>query len=243
MRNDQITLSDVEYPAEPRRRNAVVEMGLKRAVGLPHVELSALFTMIDRVDADNSPVLQFLSVHRDDGAAQVALDMAWNAAERLGKRILLVDGTAASDPGLLPLPAVPVHSLLDAALGLVPSDDAMIRIAGTELIVATLRGGRVQGDPLGAVDALISLIKQLRQQFAMTVIVPPPCATDGLGVSLARLVHGNVIVVRSERTRASHAEHLLHVLSLSEARILGSVLYRSRSIVPWPFRRWLGDIA
>jgi uncharacterized protein involved in exopolysaccharide biosynthesis len=162
--------------------------------------------------------------------SDVASALAELCSSKLQQKVLVLTETSNGAPGQV--------SLLDLVSG--KADKArLLQGVGTEPGVLEL--GLCTPDQreqlLGNLDALSALLRELRSQFDVTLLLLPN-ANDAFSATLAqRLTEGTVLLVEAEKTRLPVAKQALAQLSDAGTKLLGVALDRQRFYIPsWAYR-------
>jgi hypothetical protein len=212
----------------------VPEYDLRRTTDLSIVDLIELYCGIEHTLApERGAIVQLVSPDSDGACAQIGFQLARAGATVLGRRVLLVNhwtiGQKQSDLIPAELQETP------ACGGGMSLKQSMVKIAGHELFVASLRDDRLQSGVLARLDELDRQLDELRSLLDMVLIVAPPADRDPFGVVMARHVDGSVLVLEAEHSRLAAAIRLRELLARSRRPILGSILTGRRRYIP----RWL----
>ena len=207
----------------------VARKGLRR---LQKNEMLALFHRVDTalgVRAGRSVL--FIAPNPGAGSSSIAHGYSQVAIQASDRRILMVD---ARDPG--PQEELPRPTITHA-------------ISTGKLVTQTaqLLGGGLYHNLLmshGTQERTASLLKEprfwrsLTAEFDEVVIDTPAVSESQLGLVLASLVDGVVVVVEAEETSRSQVRKLVDDLRQFRANVLGTVLNKRRDYLPkWLYRR------
>lgn len=181
--------------------------------------------------------LGITSCYEGEGVSTVASQLAAAAAHGDGHRVLLVDGN-------LVRPSLDrrfgVHrrpGLAESLLGDRQVEDGIQTTPLTSL--SLLPAGEPNGSVHQAYDSarLAPTVASLRAKFDLVVFDMPSIGGAGLGIGLARLLDGVLLVVESERVRWEVAQRTKQLLLRAEARLVGAVLNKRQHHVPnWLYR-------
>jgi Mrp family chromosome partitioning ATPase len=158
----------------------------------------------------------------------VALQLASTAASYANQRVLLVDCNLARASAArrlrLPSPA-----------GL---SEAMANGRGPECFVqrcqiqnlSVLAAGQTNGHhpAIYNVNDLRRVIDGLKENYDLLVFDAPPSGEGGLGVALARLMDGVLVVVEAERVSREVVQRTIEDLQRAQVNVLGAVLNKRR---------------
>ncbi len=226
----EIVKADFEFPSKPVR---VVE--LVPPDDLPIADLVEMYVNIESALGDHHRrSIQFACMAPGYGSEEVALNLAWAGSAILGKRIILLSGSA-------PLAAMGRSSVtLDetAAIQLPGGNQDLVKVMGRETYLGDLQAWRGKNGTIISDNDIDRHLEELSLHFDMIMIAPPPLDLDPLGTVLARHVDGNVIVIEAEHTRRFAAIRLREILARSGRPTVGAVLAGRRSYLP----RWLTRI-
>lgn len=202
-------------------------------------ELSHLAAQIVDTQVDGRPisVFQLLAANANDGEADVAQGLADEFANRRGLRVLLVDlgeGQAvARSLGLRPVAAgspsaEDVDGMTVVAVPAFPNLHAAVDAVSSPLfdMRTTLRRAR-------------ELMENLRRQFDIVIVVPPPLTRSHVGQRSSALVDATVMVLKAEETRAPAALWSRDAVLDAGGDMLGFVMTGRRFHIPSRIYRWL----
>jgi len=198
----------------------------------PRIDRRQIEALSARIDALMPPgsghLVAFIASGSGEGTSTVARAYALANASPLGRRVLLVSASRLSDerPGLL-----------DALRSGRPLDDVVARHS-RGVFVASL--GPIADSDIGwNLLARKDLLDALRGRFELVAIDMPAPGSSSVGLKLAPMCDGVVVVLEAEKTRAPVAAQLIDNLHAVQARVLGTVLNKRRCRVPERLYRWL----
>ncbi len=204
----------------------VARQGLQR---LQKNEMLALFHRVDTaLAARPGRSVLFIAPNPGAGSSSLACGYSQVAVQASDRRVLLVD---ARHPG--------AHEELARAT---ITDTILTGRSVTS--TAQLLGGGLYHNLLmsyGSEERTASLLKEQRFWRSLTaefdeVVIDTPAVTESqMGLVLASLVDGVVVVVEAEETLRSQVRQLVDDLRMFRANVLGTVLNKRRDYLP----RWL----
>ena len=208
--------------------------------GLAIPEFVAAYQAIKSGEGGEVRSVEFLSAYPQEGAAKVALGMSLVASQILGKRILLIDGSAGDDPGLAKITAAIQTPLNLAAADTIGS--AVVRSRSGALWFATLAPSGNQKVPSALptnMEGAGSWIRGLRDSFDLIIVAASPSSKTALGLVMAKMVDAVVLVVEAERTRAPVVRQLQSHLHSVGRDPCGAILTNRQYYIPRWLYRWL----
>jgi hypothetical protein len=181
--------------------------------------------------AERGAVIQLVNASSGFGGEHIALDLAWVAVTALGKRILVMNGTAAPWISRAKRAAPPGDGAGPHPMG---ARDEVVKIAGHDLYTIDLHDSDSPPKP-GWIHAHM---EDFRQFFDMVMVVAPSADGDPAGAVWASQVDGNLLIIEAEQTRWSAAMRLRRILTRCQRPILGAVLHGYRDHMP----HWVGRL-
>jgi Mrp family chromosome partitioning ATPase len=79
----------------------------------------------------------------------------------------------------------------------------------------------------------------IRNDYCTVICDLPPVENSIKSLSLAANCDGVLLILNAQSTRAKHARQAIEVLMQNEVQVLGAVLNRARTTLPWFLRRWI----
>lgn len=173
---------------------------------------------------DNQRSVLFLGAERGAGTSTIALATCLLLVRDPGVEVVLVDAHARPHPHPL-LPAAE-NGLIQLALGEVNMWDAVLRSNHRGLSYLPRGSGSYNGPKL--FEKMVPLMSNLRAVFDFLILDVAPVITAPESGQLAGLCDGVVVVLTSERTPKGEALRTKDILDQHRARILGTVINRTR---------------
>lgn len=174
------------------------------------------------------PVIGVTSSMRGEGKSTTAVNLSYVLAEK-GSRVLLIDGDLRipSVAKKMGIPSSP--GLTDVLMG---NADQIERYKSALLDTwYILPSGDIPPNPselLGS-KRMEGALATLRESFDYIIIDLPPVNIVSDALSIAHLITGIIVVVRSDYTEKKELEHCFRQLKLSNVNILGCVMNETRS--------------
>ena len=223
----------------PRHRSPPRLSTGARPHGLAAGELVKLHhALTGAVPAGDCIIAQLVAPERDASITRIAYDLAYISASWLDKRVLYVNGTDMrmdrNDS-----PAGPEDPTLSTGFDPGDLEGAITRVVGLELYQMTFPDMRGALDLAPVLRRIPEFMDRLRQTFDLVVIASPAASEAPMGLLLSPYVDGNVLVVKSGRTRAPVAAGLRDSIRASGGSVIGVVLTRYLPFAPRWLRRWL----
>jgi len=237
MNKTEVATDQFSVRSSPRLSSSIREVDWPIPTGMGITDLVELFTQVENgLSADGGSIVQFVSISAGCNSERVAFDMAWAGAAILGRDVLVLN--AAGSLGGLPYgiwrgdeprSAEVAQETVGKAVSL---EDHLVKVAGHGLYLADMNtacGGR---NALKVTNEVVISLRKLSVLFDMIVVVSPPTDDSPFGVTLARHVDGNILVVEAEKTRRSAASKMCQILARSGRPLLGAVLNNEKRHVP-----------
>ena len=194
------------------------------------------------LSAEGPQRILFVSPVSGTGTTTIATWTALGLARNTGERVALVEMNGFS-PALASYVDIPPQpGVVDVIDGHVEVGDALRNASVPGLEVLTGHGERPMGEHDFNPKRLSALLDQVCENHQFTIIDGPPLLEHHGARLLLPLVDGAVLVLRSGRTRKREAQNAVEILEQAGVPILGSVLNRFRSDMPFRIgsRKWLG---
>ncbi|MCW2757554.1 MAG: ywqD 1 [Nocardioidaceae bacterium] len=189
-----------------------------------------LRTNLQFVDIDAaSKIFVVTSSVPSEGKSTTAVNVAITMAQA-GQRVLLVDGDLRRPQVAAMLGLENEVGVTTVLLGRISLDDALQQHQQSGLAVLT--SGTVPPNPSELLQsrAMSELLKILRDDYDVVIIDSPPLLPVTDAALLARQTDGAVIVVRHGKTTRDQLSGARARLEAVDARVLGSVFNRVRSV-------------
>jgi Mrp family chromosome partitioning ATPase len=224
-------------------RNTALTAGAQRTIStsltcnLSVTELTKLYQAIETALPDKPRrIVQFVSAYENEGTSTVGFETAVIVATLGGKRVLFID-TGAKQEGAAKHLADAVTVSLDTFLQINrPLSDAFVAAGESNLVYTVLRN---QDLAMVSLDGVQRLFEDLRQSFDLIIVDSSAILTNVVGLAIAKLVDGSILVVEAERTRAPVAMQTKRVLVENGGNIIGAVLNKRKLYIPRWVYRWL----
>jgi Mrp family chromosome partitioning ATPase len=185
---------------------------------------------------DSCKVVQCIAARSGEGASSVARDFALIAARVSNLRVLLLD---LDPPGRNQAETLRARqAAMSATAPVVQLLPGQVQSgSGAQLAVLKFEGAgalvsEVQGGWPGAAPIWHGAIELLRASFNLIVVDSSSLDSGFEGITLAREMDANLIVVQAESTRAAVAQNLRDQLLEVGAPIAGVVLNRRQFHIP-----------
>ena len=212
------------------------QMPTKLRLTLPFERLATLLRSLKhnlatgQSGAPETPVIHFVSPHRDDGADVIAFETAYVASTQPGKRVLFINTSKHSQV---------VSDRLEYAV--LPND----RKVNENVSYASFTGGGETNFFFTTVSApgnderilpdardFKKIIDDLRKAFDLVVIHSDLAMTGHMANTLYGLTDGCVIIAQAEHTRMPVIKKLRNVIERQGGRIVGVVLNKRKFYIP-----------
>ncbi|MBJ6725346.1 P-loop NTPase family protein [Geomesophilobacter sediminis] len=173
--------------------------------------------------------VQVICSRRGEGVSTVVKGIALTSAERLGKRVLIID-TSSRYPEWVMAGGQRPHG------GPVPVSTCFK--AGRENLCVAFLPLDAAAIWLSPVQSGRDILAELSDYFDLILIDSPSFEESPDGIDLARHADGVIIVVEAERTKWFLVDNLKEKILNNEGRLLGVVLNKRRFHIPEPVYRW-----
>ena len=210
--------------------------------------LSPLRKVLDRIwaelalSSEGPQRILFVSPGHDTGTTTLAAWTALGLARNTGERVALVELNGFSPALASYIDIAPTPGVVDVIDGRVGVEDALKNARVSGLDVLTGHGERPMREHDFNPKKIRGLLDQVSQGHQFTIIDGPPLLEHQGARLLLPLVDGAVLVLRSGETRKHDAQNAVEILEQAGVPILGTVLNRFRSDMPFRIgsRKWLG---
>ncbi len=183
-------------------------------------------------------ILQFISCRNNEGVSTIAREFGRVLVERLGKKVLLVDGDSeklTQHHSLGITPKLSLHQIMHHGGNL---DQVVTPVMHSRLFLAQLYGDRHERIQHDGVNGKGDIWVHIRKQFDMIVIDSTPLDTSDEGLEWCAAADGVVMVVEAEKTRAQVISHLKGQVAHCGGNLIGLVFNKQRYYIPnWVYRR------
>ena len=180
--------------------------------------------------APETPIIHFVSPHRDDGADVIAFETAYVASTQPGKRVLYINTSKNSkivsdrvEYAVLPNDRKPNENVSYASF------------AGggeTNFFFTTVSAPGNEERILPDARDFKKIIEDLRAMFDLVVIHSDLALTGHMANTLYGLTDGCVIIAQAEHTRMPVVKKLRNVIERQGGRIVGVVLNKRKFYIP-----------
>jgi protein-tyrosine kinase len=181
--------------------------------------------------APETPVIHFVSPHRDDGADVIAFETAYIASTQPGKRVLFINTSTHSQfvADRMEYSVLPNDNKPDENVAY-PSFTG----AGgeTNFFFTTVSAPGNEERILPDVRDFRKIIEDLRKMFDLVVIHSDLALTGHMANTLYGLTDGCVIIAQAEHTRMPVIRKLRNVIERQGGRIVGVVLNKRKYYIP-----------
>lgn len=183
-------------------------------------------------------ILQFISCRNQEGVSTIVREFGRVLVEKLGKKVLLVDGDSEkmTQHNFLGIsPKLALQQIMQQGGDL---DQAVTPVIHSRLFLAQLSGDRQkriqQDESVGQEDVWV----HIRKQFDMIIIDSAPIESSDEGLELCAAADGVVMVVEAEKTRSHVISNLLERIVHNQGKLLGVVFNKQRHYIPeWFYKR------
>jgi Mrp family chromosome partitioning ATPase len=197
-------------------------------------ELAKLYRMIEVALPDKEHrIVQFVSAYKNEGASEIALEMAIVAAKLIGQRVLFIDTSTVLPDKKKKKWSDAAAASMDTLLLMGESPYAAIaQVKGTELYFAKLCERGTDGFASTPLNVIENALRSLRQNFDFIIIDSQAMISDAFGMVLAKVADGTVMVVEAERTRAPVATECKRIIEEGGGNLIGAVMNRRNLYIP-----------
>jgi Mrp family chromosome partitioning ATPase len=203
-------------------------------------ELVRLYRTIESRSADKAArIIGFVSCNNNEGAVDVARELALSLDVASGHRALFIDRPRQGEvaPGYVQRPKA---TLFDVAHGLAHMKDAIGTVSVGAKSYAAVRLAS-ENDNYGTQEGLKKLaqiFETLRKDFDFIALPLSGYLNDPHSGALVRLTDGVVMIVEAERTRAPIIKTALRAIDGEKVSVLGLALNRRQMHIPaWIYNR------
>jgi len=211
----------------------------------PKPEAVALLSqVVARLHGLDMPVVQFIHVSADRGAASPARDFAEASLERLG-RTLLASLHSPHDPGQAAYGSDPTGTAIGRRRTRKPAIDVpeIVPDVGRQgLYHACIGAGSIEAGQVSQVPPAVWL-GEARLDFRILVIDCGPLAANPAAVELVSRCHGSILVVTSGTTLLDEIRDAARQVLLAGGTLLGSVLHDASPAPRYSKPPWLQRLA
>lgn len=215
----------------------VQQMPTRIRLTLPFERLATLLRSLKhnlaqgRETVPETPVIHFVTPHRNDGADVIAFETAYVASTQPGKRVLFINTSNNS------------QVISDnAEYAVLPNDlkanenVTYASFAGnngeTTFFFTTVSAPGNEERILPDVRDFRKIVDDMRKMFDLIIIHSDLALTGHMANTLYGLTDGCVIIARAEHTRMPVIKKLRNVIERQGGRIIGVVLNRRKFYIP-----------
>jgi len=205
-------------------------------VGAPlglETEMLSLYRSLDNVFPGlNQKVILFLGAKGGEGVSTVVSSLARVAAERLNRKVAILDADTLHPTQHRRFGVSPVVGWDDVLRGTEPAEKAFYRTNGNEVWVvpvSSARAGTVQVIDAPGMEVLFGA---LRERFDLVLIDCAPATVFPDSIALSRKTDGVVLVIEAESTRWPVAETVHQQITNTGGRVIGIVFNKRRYYIP-----------
>jgi protein-tyrosine kinase len=202
------------------------------ALGL-ETEMLGLYRSLDNVFPGlHQKVILFLGAKGGEGASTVVSSLARVAAERLDRKVAVLDADTLHPTQHRLFGVSPVVGWDDVLRGTEPAEKAFYRTNGNEVWVvpvSSARAGTVQVIDAPGMEVLFGA---LRERFDLVLIDCAPATVFPDSIALSRKTDGVVLVIEAESTRRPVAETVHQQITNTGGRVIGIVFNKRRYYIP-----------
>ncbi len=222
---------DRQAVPEPRL-GGPARVGAAAAPGL-ETEMLGLYRALDNVFPGlHQKVILFLGAKGGEGTSTVVSNLAWVAAERLKRKVVVLDTDTLHPTQHRLLSIIPAVGWDDVLRGVHPAEKAFHRTNRDRLWVvpvSSARAGTVQ-----VIDApgMEDFLGALRECFDLVLIDCAPATVFPDSIALSRKADGVVLVIEAESTRWPVAETVHQQITNAGGKVVGVVFNKRRYYIP-----------
>jgi protein-tyrosine kinase len=183
-------------------------------------------------DQKSGMVLQFMGSKSKQGTSKLIREYAKVAANRLGKKVLLIDADVDSPCHAAYFNVEPEFGWNDIVYEGRQIKDAFYRIKESNLTISQMA---VDSAPIATLfnsPLLAGIFGELKKEYDLILIDSPSGNSFSETFTLCRNTDGVVLIVESEKTRWQVAANLKEQILKHEGRILGILLNKRRYPIP-----------
>ncbi len=183
-------------------------------------------------------ILQFISCRNAEGVSTIVREFGRMLVEKLGKKVLLVDGDSEKMTQHHSLGITPKLSLKQIVHHGGNLDQAITPVIHSRLFLAQLSGDRQERIQQDGLNGQGDIWVHIRKQFDMIVIDSAPIDASDEGLELCAAADGVVMVVEAEKTRSHVIANLKERIVHNGGKLLGVVFNKQHHYIPeWLYRR------
>lgn len=174
-----------------------------------------------------------------EGASVLALEFAKVCAIKLNKRVLLMDADQGRFDLMARYGSMPEVGWGEAVYHDLPLNQAVTQVGDSRLHYTQVSVR--QGLPSIAFDSMqiIDILDELKKEFELILVQPPPGLISADGLLMARRVDGVIMVVEAEKTRYQVVERVRDQILTNNGNLLGVILNKRRFPIPRVIYKYL----
>ncbi|HND56708.1 MAG TPA: CpsD/CapB family tyrosine-protein kinase [Pirellulaceae bacterium] len=213
---------------------------LNRTLGHRAVDeyMRALLTQLRLADDDAPRTIGLTSCAAREGVSTLAAGLAACAALDLGRPTLLVDAHLAHPDVNNRFGVSDPRGLAEYLAGQTDAESCCRSTPVPNLSILAAGAPTARAASVSAPARFPALLERLKSQFAWIIVDLPSIGELHNCLPLVGALDGTVVVMESERVRASEAQRAQQRLQQANARLLGVVFNKRTLHVPeWLYRR------
>jgi len=178
-----------------------------------------------------TPIIHFVSPHRDDGADVIAFETAYVASTQTGKRVLFINTSENSQlvSDRMQYAVLPTDRKTGGNVTYAPF---AANAEETTFFFTTISSPGNDQRVLPDVQDFKKVIGDLRKMFDLVIIHSDLALTSHMSNTLYGLTDGCVIIAEAEHTRVPVIKQLRNVIERQGGRIVGVVLNKRKFYIP-----------
>jgi Mrp family chromosome partitioning ATPase len=208
---------------------------------LSNKELTKLYHAIEAaLPEQECRIVQFASCYEGEGAKTIGMELAIHALDAMGHHALFIGVEEHASKAIAAQKTI--ASLNEVARGTATIENAIakpsVHTAQCDYAYIMATAGSAE-HILPYLDNLQQIFTALRETYDLIVFHASGILTHPMGINLARLTDGVVLVLEAERTRAPAAHQAVQLLKDKGIRIIGLAFNKRRYYIPHWLYRWL----
>ncbi len=191
-------------------------------------EMNGLYAAINsRLAECPRKVILFMGTREGEGNSTVSRELARLIAGRYSRSVLLVDADEAPDshPGA-------ACALADILQQDRPVENALRQVDNLPWYMSALCNGERGGAEIFEPARMEDLLETLRERFDYVLLDAPPVSMSPVGLTLAGLADGVVLIVEAEKTRWPVAAGTRDQIVKHGGKVLGIALNKRKYHIP-----------
>ncbi len=186
-----------------------------------------------------SKIIQFVASREHEGTSTVVRDFAVVCAEKLDRRVLLLDADNVAPSHHAFFGIKPAHALDSVISNNEPLHNAFNPVGDSKLTICFAGLACNTGTDVFDAPRMESVWELLRQTFDYVLVDTPAVTVSPDYLSLTRRMDGTILVVEADRTRWPIVDGTRDKLVKAGGNILGTVFNKRHFYIPTPFYRRL----